>query len=124
ASPQRSINSTKIRRSTVEVEVSQKVHAHQSIDILVSQRKHRHGEARCGDAEYAELGHAEPIAVLLADGRMHLRPLEAVAPRIPQLADDLRRQRGGGSPVSSTSRASAVRSGPTTSASTMISSRS
>jgi hypothetical protein len=78
----------------LEIEASEEVHSYQSVDALVPEREHSEGEVRRRYAQHGELGHADPVAFLLAD------------------------------PVSSTSRASVVVAGPEISASTMISSRS
>src|SRR5438105_260031 len=58
---------TALRRPDLEVKVSQEVHSHQTVNVLMPEREHREREIGRRYAEYSELGHVNPVAVLLAD---------------------------------------------------------
>src|ERR1051325_9661418 len=50
----------------LEIEVSEEVHSYQSVDVLMPEREHSEREIGRRYAEHSELGHVNPVAVLLA----------------------------------------------------------
>ena len=85
---------TALGRPDLEVEVSQEVHSYQSVDVLMPEREHREREIGCRYAEYSELSHVKPVAVLLADRGVNPGLLVAVSLGVTDSADYLGHQRG------------------------------
>jgi hypothetical protein len=62
----------------LEIEMSEEVHSYQSVNVLVPEREHSKREVRRRYAQHGELGHADPVAFLLAHRGVDLGLLEAV----------------------------------------------
>src|SRR5882762_8483996 len=69
---------TTLGRPDLEIEMSEEVHSYQSVDVLVPEREHSEREVRRRYAQHGELGHADPVAFLLAYRGVNLGLLEAI----------------------------------------------
>jgi hypothetical protein len=107
-------------RPDLVVELAQEVQPEEAVDVVVAEVEHVDREARHRDPEGCELGHAQEIAFLAADGRVDAGTLDAVARAVPEQSASSGVMVVKTAPVSSTKRLGMVCRGPVRSASTMI----